>query len=100
MPQHVTIVDYDPSWPQRFREERDRLCGALGEAALAIWHIGSTSVPGLAAKPVVDVLARDVRGALGDRGHGHGGGSRGFEGSSPSCRTGVPGCRAGHAASS
>lgn len=56
MPQHVTVVDYDPSWPQRFREERDRLCGALGEAALAIWHIGSTSVPGLAAKPVVDVL--------------------------------------------
>ena len=33
MPQHVTVVDYDPSWPQRFREERDRLCGALGEAA-------------------------------------------------------------------
>ena len=56
MPQHVTVVDYDPSWPQRFWEERDRLCGALGEAALAIWHIGSTSVPGLAAKPVVDVL--------------------------------------------
>lgn len=56
MPQHVTVVDYDPSWPRRFREERDRLCGALGEAALAIWHIGSTSVPGLAAKPVIDVL--------------------------------------------
>lgn len=56
MPQRVTVVDYDPSWPQRFWEERDRLCGALGEAALAIWHIGSTSVPGLAAKPVVDVL--------------------------------------------
>ena len=56
MPQHVTVVDYDPSWPQRFWEERDRLCGALGEAAPAIWHIGRTSVPGLAAKPVVDVL--------------------------------------------
>lgn len=34
MPQHVTVVDNDPSWPQRFREERDRLRGALGETAL------------------------------------------------------------------
>lgn len=33
MPQHVTVVDYDPSWPQLFREERDRLCGALDPAA-------------------------------------------------------------------
>src|SRR5262249_5590105 len=46
---------YDPAWPARFEAERDRIRGALGPAALRVEHIGSTSVPGLAAKPVVDI---------------------------------------------
>jgi len=52
----IVIVDYDPSWPMRFEREHDRLQLALGELALQIEHIGSTAVPGLAAKPIIDVL--------------------------------------------
>ncbi|WP_323761487.1 GrpB family protein [Maricaulis sp.] len=50
------VVDYDPAWPGRFVEEQARLYAALGRAAVRIEHIGSTSVPGLAAKPVIDIL--------------------------------------------
>ena len=52
----VRIVDYDPAWPVRFEAERDRIVSALGPVARRVEHIGSTSVPGLAAKPVVDVM--------------------------------------------
>jgi GrpB-like predicted nucleotidyltransferase (UPF0157 family) len=52
----IEIVDYDATWPARFELERDRLRRALGTLAIRIEHIGSTSVPGLAAKPIVDVL--------------------------------------------
>ena len=51
----IRIVDYDPGWPGRFAELAGRLRSALGGAALRIDHIGSTSVPGLAAKPVIDI---------------------------------------------
>ena len=50
------ISDYDPAWPVRFGELETRIRSALGAAALAIEHIGSTSVPHLAAKPIIDVL--------------------------------------------
>ena len=52
----IVIADYDPEWPRRFEVERERIAGALGAGALRIEHIGSTSVLGLAAKPIVDVL--------------------------------------------
>jgi GrpB-like predicted nucleotidyltransferase (UPF0157 family) len=52
----VEIADYSPKWPRRFKLERERLREALGEAAIRIEHIGSTAVPGLGAKPVVDIL--------------------------------------------
>lgn len=52
----IVIADYDPEWPRRFEREAARIRGALGPAALRVEHIGSTSVPGLAAKAVVDVL--------------------------------------------
>ncbi len=55
-PEAIVVADYDPAWPERFRREEARIRAALGEAALAVEHIGSTSVPGLAAKPIVDVL--------------------------------------------
>ena len=54
--QPVEVVDYDPSWPDRFAEERDRIAAALGGTALAIEHVGGTAVPGLVAKPVVDLM--------------------------------------------
>jgi GrpB-like predicted nucleotidyltransferase (UPF0157 family) len=52
----VVICDYEPAWPRRFEEERDRIRSALGSAVLRVEHIGSTAVSGLAAKPIVDVL--------------------------------------------
>ena len=52
----VRIVDYDQTWPARFGAERDRIERALGATARRIEHVGSTSVPGLAAKPVVDIM--------------------------------------------
>ena len=52
----VQVVDADPTWPEQFRVVRDQLLDRLGPAALEVEHIGSTSVPGLAAKPTIDVL--------------------------------------------
>lgn len=52
----IVLVDYDPSWPERFTAERTKIKAALGAAALRIEHIGSTAVPGLVAKPIVDML--------------------------------------------
>jgi GrpB-like predicted nucleotidyltransferase (UPF0157 family) len=52
----LMIVDYDPEWPRRFREEADEIRSAIGERALKIEHVGSTSVPGLAAKPIIDIV--------------------------------------------
>ena len=56
MSNRILIVDYDPQWPQLFAREADRIRAALGSRALRIEHTGSTSVPGLAAKPIIDVL--------------------------------------------
>lgn len=51
----IELVDYDEAWPRRFRRWRDRLSAALGSVARRIEHVGSTSVPGLQAKPIVDI---------------------------------------------
>ena len=51
----VSVVDYDPAWPGAFAALRARLSEAVGELALAIEHVGSTAVPGLAAKPIIDI---------------------------------------------
>ncbi|MET7859278.1 GrpB family protein [Streptomyces sp. NPDC005318] len=55
MGDQVEIVDYEPAWPAMFAELGSGLRGALGDVAARIDHIGSTSVPGLAAKPVIDI---------------------------------------------
>lgn len=52
----VVLVDYDEGWPQEYDRQESRVRGALGVAALEVHHAGSTSVPGLAAKPVIDML--------------------------------------------
>jgi GrpB-like predicted nucleotidyltransferase (UPF0157 family) len=54
-PKSVHVGEYDPAWPEQFRVLARRAEGALGDVALAVEHVGSTSVPGLAAKPVVDL---------------------------------------------
>jgi hypothetical protein len=50
------ISQYDPAWAVTFEHWRSRLAAALGTAATRIDHVGSTAVPGLAAKPVIDVM--------------------------------------------
>jgi GrpB-like predicted nucleotidyltransferase (UPF0157 family) len=55
-PVSITVVAYDPCWPERFEAELRRLRQALGRRAGRMEHIGSTAVPGLAAKPIIDVL--------------------------------------------
>jgi GrpB-like predicted nucleotidyltransferase (UPF0157 family) len=54
-PHRVEIVPYDPAWPEQFAELGRELRAGLGDIALRIDHVGSTAVPGLAAKPIIDV---------------------------------------------
>ena len=57
MSQHIIVTDYDPSWRKKFEEESLLIRDILADNCIAVYHIGSTSVPGLAAKPVIDILA-------------------------------------------
>ncbi|MBA3272279.1 MAG: GrpB family protein, partial [Chthoniobacterales bacterium] len=52
----VSLAPYDPAWPRQFDVERARLA-ELAPEFLAIEHIGSTAIPGLAAKPIIDIIA-------------------------------------------
>jgi GrpB-like predicted nucleotidyltransferase (UPF0157 family) len=52
----IELADYDPAWPELFRREEARVRAALGERVLRLEHAGSTSVPGLAAKPIIDMI--------------------------------------------
>ena len=76
MPQHVVVREYDPAWPEQFELEAGLIRRVLRDNCLEIYHIGSTSVPGLAAKPIIDIMpvvrsldgvdeARDALEALG-----------------------------------
>ena len=56
MDEPVIIVDYDPQWPVLYEEERERIVAAIGNVIDDIQHIGSTAVPGLSAKPIIDIL--------------------------------------------
>ena len=52
----INLVDYQPLWTALFHREAERIRHALGDAAIVIEHVGSTSVPGLAAKPIIDIV--------------------------------------------
>ena len=52
---NIYIADYDPRWPQMFEDERTRIVDAIGEWAADVQHVGSTSIPGIAAKPIIDI---------------------------------------------
>jgi GrpB-like predicted nucleotidyltransferase (UPF0157 family) len=52
----VVLATHDPSWSSKFETEKAAIANALGAAAIEVHHIGSTAVPGLAAKPVIDIL--------------------------------------------
>ena len=56
MPQHIIVVEYRPEWAQEYASEERKIREILGDNCAAIYHIGSTSVPGLAAKPIIDIM--------------------------------------------
>jgi len=51
----IQLVDYDPDWPRIFNQIRDGIWPSVCDLALAIEHVGSTSVPGISAKPIIDI---------------------------------------------
>lgn len=55
MPKPLTIAEYDADWPRQFELIQSRISKAFGPLAVTIEHVGSTSVPGLAAKPIIDL---------------------------------------------
>lgn len=57
----INVVDYDPAWPQLFEQLHRRIWPVVEKSALSLEHVGSTAVPGLAAKPIVDlsIVVRD-----------------------------------------
>lgn len=59
---NIKVVEYNPQWEKMYQEEEDRIRGILKEELLAIYHIGSTSVPKLKAKPIIDMMpvVRDI----------------------------------------
>jgi GrpB-like predicted nucleotidyltransferase (UPF0157 family) len=56
-PARVVIEDYDERWPSQYAEEAERIASAIGDALVALEHIGSTAIPGMPAKPIIDILA-------------------------------------------
>lgn len=52
----IDLRDYDPAWPGRYESEAARIAAALGDRVRRVEHVGSTSVPGLAAKPIIDIV--------------------------------------------
>ena len=56
MAQHIVVTEYNPAWPEMFRTEAAAVREVLGGNCVAIHHIGSTAVPGLAAKPIIDLM--------------------------------------------
>ncbi len=60
----IVVVDYDPEWPALFEQLRAWIWSAVSEIATAVEHVGSTAVPGLAAKPVIDLDVVVPRGSL------------------------------------
>jgi GrpB-like predicted nucleotidyltransferase (UPF0157 family) len=52
----IELLEYDPAWPRLYEREAEKIRAALGERAVELEHAGSTSVPGLAAKPIIDIV--------------------------------------------
>jgi GrpB-like predicted nucleotidyltransferase (UPF0157 family) len=52
----IYLAPYDPAWPRQYQAEAAKIRAALGEAAIVLEHVGSTSIPGLPAKPIIDIV--------------------------------------------
>ena len=62
-PGAVRLVEYDPRWPALFAAERQRILEQASALALRLEHVGGTSIPGMCAKPVLDIAAGRPRGS-------------------------------------
>jgi GrpB-like predicted nucleotidyltransferase (UPF0157 family) len=51
----IVLSPYDPGWPEMFAAECEQIDGAIGKWAVAVEHVGSTAIPGMAAKPIIDI---------------------------------------------
>ena len=60
MTRPVRIVDYDPSWSILYKKEEKRILRAVGNKLIGVEHIGSTAVPGLGSKPIIDIMAGNL----------------------------------------
>ncbi len=56
MPREITVIPYDESWPYLYEKEKNLLLGIFGNLAFDIQHFGSTSIKGMAAKPIIDIM--------------------------------------------
>jgi GrpB-like predicted nucleotidyltransferase (UPF0157 family) len=56
MPREMVVVPYDPDWVEAYRQEKEILTGIFQDSILEIHHFGSTSIPGICAKPIIDVM--------------------------------------------
>lgn len=56
MTQYINLIPYDPSWLKEFESEKDKLLSLIGDIVVSIEHIGSTSISGIHAKPIIDIL--------------------------------------------
>lgn len=63
---HTILLPYQPAWAEKFDQEKERLSKVFGAKALAIEHIGSTSIPGLSSKPIVDIAVLIEKAEEGD----------------------------------
>jgi GrpB-like predicted nucleotidyltransferase (UPF0157 family) len=52
----IVLAPYDPAWPAQYEAEAAKIRSAIGEGALVLEHVGSTSIPGVSAKPIIDIL--------------------------------------------
>ena len=57
----IEVAPPDPAWPERFVVERAKIVAALGAKTIRVDHIGSTSIPGIAAKPIIDTVGDSIR---------------------------------------
>ena len=56
MPEPIIIVNYNSEWPRKYEKTAAKILGAIGDKGVAVEHIGSTAVPGLGAKPIIDIM--------------------------------------------
>ena len=59
---NIVVVPYDPSWPEKYQQESAKISAIFGQELISIHHIGSTSIPRMSAKPIIDImpLVRDI----------------------------------------